>query len=70
MNFKRRVGRLEKEMHVAMEIDHWRVVVTSIQGVEDPDDGTEARFRSVEKPLGLQECDRNFHNGYLLGLSG
>ena len=66
MNFKRRVGRLEKEMHVAMKIDHCRVVVTAIQGVEDPDDGTEACFSGVEKPLGLLSCDRDFHNGLLL----
>ena len=65
MNFKRRVGRLEKEMHVAMKIDHCRVVVTAIQGLEDPDDEIDARFRGVEEPLGLYKCDRSFYNGCL-----
>ena len=65
MNLKRRVGRLEKEMHVATEIRRWRIVVTSIRGLEEPGDGAEEPFSRAEEPLGLQNCDRHFHNGLL-----
>ena len=65
MNFRRRVGRLEKEMHVATEIRRWRIVVTSIRGLEEPGDGDPEPSGRAEKPLGLQRCDRHFHKGWI-----
>jgi len=50
MNFKRRVRRLEKEMHVSTEIVNWRVTICGV--VEEVD-----RARST--------CQRTLSNGQL-----
>ncbi len=51
MNFKRRVGLLEKELRVNADIQRLRIVMVMLT------DGDE--------PTGLRECERRFHKGYL-----
>ena len=66
MNFKRRVGRLEKEFAVVMEVRRIRVVSTRIIGVLDPSDGRDVPVSQAEVPLGLVSCDRYFGNGIII----
>jgi hypothetical protein len=63
MNFKRRVGRLEKEFAVVMEVRRIRVVSTRIIGVLDASDGCDVPVSQTEEPLGLVSCDRHFREG-------
>jgi hypothetical protein len=67
MNFKRRVGRLEKEFNVVLELRRSRLVCSSIKGLEE-EGGFGLPVDRVEEPLGLRSCDRYFMNGGSTGL--
>jgi hypothetical protein len=63
MNFKRRVGRLEKEFNVVMEVSRLRIVSREIIGLHEPTDGNDVPIGTADAPLGLVNCERYFHNG-------
>jgi hypothetical protein len=65
MNFKRRVGRLEKEFHVVLEVRRFRIVSRDIIGLQEPTDGNDGPIGTAEQPLGFVSCDRHFHNGWI-----
>jgi hypothetical protein len=64
MNLKRRVGRLEKEFNVVMEVRRMLIVSRAIIGlVEDEDSGEPVVQPEVQR--GLVGCDRYFQNGWI-----
>ena len=63
MNFKRRVGRLEKEFNVVLEVRRFRIVSRDIIGLHEPTDGNDGPIVTTEEPEGLRKCDRHFHKG-------
>jgi hypothetical protein len=64
MNFKRRVGRLEKEFNVVMEVRCMRFVSTDIIGLVE-EDGSDVPVVQPEVQLGFVSCDRHFRNGWI-----
>jgi len=63
MNFRRRVGRLEKALNIATDVRFWRIVMRTIPGILDPSEGPEYLSGRAEEPLGLRTCDRYFMSG-------
>ncbi len=64
MNFKRRVGRLEKEFDVVTEVRRIRIVCTTVLGVSDDGDGPRPSWQA-KQTAGLRSCDRYFRNGWI-----
>jgi hypothetical protein len=65
MNFKRRVGRLEKEFHIVLEVRRFRIVSRELIGLHEPTDGDPIPGDRAEEPLGLVSYDRRFGNGWI-----
>jgi hypothetical protein len=63
MNFKRRVGRLEKEFNVVLEVSRFRIVSRDIVGLHEPTDGDDVPVLAAEGSEGFRKCDRHFYNG-------